>query len=710
MSDSIKISIELADAAAQKGLSDFIAKSGNADKGMKKLGDTGSSAFSEIAVNIGKSIGAYEIFQGNLAANLVTKAFELAASAASTLFNTLVVDGVKAAQESQDALNSLNVAMGQAGNYSAEASKNFEEFAKEIQRTTTVEDDAIIKNAALIESMTRLDNEGLKRATKSAIELSAAFGIDLETASRTVAKASEGNFTSLQKLGIQFEKTGTNAGTYENALKAIESLQGTAESKTKTFSGAIEQAKNSFGDLQEEMGNLIIQNPAVTSAINTVSKIIQDATASVKGGSGAFTLLVAEGFVTLIDGTKFVVQALDVMVSGIRIAFNAVMGGVYNLVNTVTGLLAPFSSKMAEVFAATNEAAIESAQTIKTVFENGSLGNASQLLDQVGNAAREGLGKLKSGAEEAAPAIQNVKNSVTELTEEQIRANGEINKYVESLATQNDSIKDVYDSRLEELKSFYELSASIQSESDTVNNELQLQRENDFNTTKIDLLDQRLLAEQKLIERSSVSQATKDKALLAAQRKYETDSEKLAANHTSNLKKTEDLRVANQKSTFATIATLSSSNNSTLAAIGKAAGITQIAIDTPIAVSKALAAFPPPFNFVAAGLVGAAMAAQAAQIAGIQFEDGGIVPGTSYSGDLVQARLNSGEMVLNRTQQAKLFKIANGEERQQSSLASQLQSLVQSVRELASQPIIVNVDGRELFNITRDQLASGRSY
>lgn len=80
-----------------------------------------------------------------------------------------------------------------------------------------------------------------------------------------------------------------------------------------------------------------------------------------------------------------------------------------------------------------------------------------------------------------------------------------------------------------------------------------------------------------------------------------------------------------QKDTFATIASLASSNNSTLATIGKAAALTQIAIDTPMAVSKALAAFPPPFNFAAAGAVGAAMAAQAAQVAGIKLAEGGVV-------------------------------------------------------------------------------------
>ena len=42
------------------------------------------------------------------------------------------------------------------------------------------------------------------------------------------------------------------------------------------------------------------------------------------------------------------------------------------------------------------------------------------------------------------------------------------------------------------------------------------------------------------------------------------------------------------------------------------------------------------------------------------FEDGGVVPGESYTGDKVVARVNSGEMVLNQQQQANLFKQANG--------------------------------------------------
>ena len=43
-----------------------------------------------------------------------------------------------------------------------------------------------------------------------------------------------------------------------------------------------------------------------------------------------------------------------------------------------------------------------------------------------------------------------------------------------------------------------------------------------------------------------------------------------------------------------------------------------------------------------------------------RFANGGIVGGTSFTGDRVSAQVNSGEMILNKSQQANLFRIANG--------------------------------------------------
>ena len=55
--------------------------------------------------------------------------------------------------------------------------------------------------------------------------------------------------------------------------------------------------------------------------------------------------------------------------------------------------------------------------------------------------------------------------------------------------------------------------------------------------------------------------------------------------------------------------------------------------------------------------LGAGLAAVATTIATINgFADGGIIEGSSYHGDRIVARLNAGEMVLNRKQQANLFR------------------------------------------------------
>ena len=65
----------------------------------------------------------------------------------------------------------------------------------------------------------------------------------------------------------------------------------------------------------------------------------------------------------------------------------------------------------------------------------------------------------------------------------------------------------------------------------------------------------------------------------------------------------------------------------------------------------------------AVAALGAAVAAalSAASKPNIQrFANGGIVGGSSFTGDRVSANVNSGEMILNRSQQARLFQMANG--------------------------------------------------
>ena len=93
--------------------------------------------------------------------------------------------------------------------------------------------------------------------------------------------------------------------------------------------------------------------------------------------------------------------------------------------------------------------------------------------------------------------------------------------------------------------------------------------------------------------------------------------------------------------------------------------LVQAIANSAVAFNKALSSSTPPLNFILAGLVASAGAAQIALISANKpvapsFATGGIVGGTSYTGDRVQANVNSGEMILTYAQQKRLFDIANG--------------------------------------------------
>ena len=81
--------------------------------------------------------------------------------------------------------------------------------------------------------------------------------------------------------------------------------------------------------------------------------------------------------------------------------------------------------------------------------------------------------------------------------------------------------------------------------------------------------------------------------------------------------------------------------NASVAATGAAASVSSI----------------PVVGWVMAGTAVASVIAAMANVP--KFANGGIVPGNLYSGDRVPAMVNSGEMILNRSQQGRLFDILN---------------------------------------------------
>lgn len=154
-------------------------------------------------------------------------------------------------------------------------------------------------------------------------------------------------------------------------------------------------------------------------------------------------------------------------------------------------------------------------------------------------------------------------------------------------------------------------------------------------------------------------------------------------------------RISNLKSTLGQVAQLQSSGSKELFFIGKAAAVATATIDGIAATQKALASAPPPINFALAALVGAASAINIAKIASAappSFQDGGIVPGNNFTGDNVLARVNSGEMILNRQQQQNLFQLANARS------AGAGQEIMINTTVMLDDEVVGNVVSRQVAN------------
>ena len=249
----------------------------NSIKALEKETQSLEKGFGNLNIAIKNGSGFLANFAANLASSAVIGGFNAITRAATNLFDTLVTDGVKAAREQEDAINSLNVALKASGQFSEETSKSIQDFASELQKTSKFADETILQNAALIQSLGQLDEKGLKRATQAAADLSAALKIDLASAATLVGKAAVGEVGSFSRYGVAIQKGTTDAETFTNALTELESkFGGAARGEINTFSGALALANNAFGEILGTIGNVFIKNEFLMSIVKSLNTVFVD--------------------------------------------------------------------------------------------------------------------------------------------------------------------------------------------------------------------------------------------------------------------------------------------------------------------------------------------------------------------------------------------------------------------------------------------------
>jgi len=183
-----------------------------------------------------------------------------AATKAVGAFKDMISSSIEEAMKQEEAEKALEAALLSTGRTIQGNIDHYKEFASAQQAMTRYADDQIMAAQTLLVQMTRLNQEGIDKATKGAMGLASTLKMDLQIAALLVAKAMEGNFSVLSRYGI---KVAENLSEEEKRAQLLEKLSvfyNRATAETDTYAVKIEQLKNYLGDLKEMIGDTIIRN------------------------------------------------------------------------------------------------------------------------------------------------------------------------------------------------------------------------------------------------------------------------------------------------------------------------------------------------------------------------------------------------------------------------------------------------------------------
>lgn len=619
--------------------------------------------------------GSLSTALGVFGGQVLTKGFDLLVDGLQSVI-AFGQEAVDAAAAQEVAVNNLNNALARSGNFSREASRGILDFAAALQATTVFEDDAVIASAALLQSLTKLNADGLKQGVAAAADFATVLGIDLETATRLVAKAAEGNTTALKRYGIEVKQGSTDAETFANTIKALNTqFGGAATAQLNTYSGSVRAANNAYADLLEPIGDIVVKNPLIVAAFNEAKNSINELNKDVTGSVPLLQSLLNDGLLAVSYGAQILLDNLDFLTVAFKAQINTLQafGGLIavNLVGPIEDLIDGvifLGSKipgLGDEFKNLENPIAGATDSLVRFTEQAVDGAANATETNVFRQLSEGVDQFTQKTIESSFAVAKAQAEDKKNGQQRVEDEKVVSEEILNQRAKLGSDLLVLQSQLaSEQKTFQDNLNALDLEQGIVQDTAKIDAIYQQKLRENEAILQGQLAEAKLIKDNEVRKLTEAKAnqtfALANQKAFGDKS--LALKVSQNA---EDIK--NQDSFFSSAISLSNSKNKEIAAIGKAAALTQLAIKTPEAVGNSFAfgtkVGGPVLGFALGAIAATAMAAQAAQIAGVAFANGGFINGAggaTMGPDTTTAEVRDGEMVLNASQQGKLFDMING--------------------------------------------------
>ncbi len=195
---------------------------------------------------------------------------------------------VKAFTDSQDVQAQLQAVLKSTHMAAGLYIQDLNDQAQALQKVTRFDDEAIGKAQALLLTFTSIHGEMYQRTIPVILDMATAMGTDLQAATIQIGKALQDpikGITALRRVGVNFNaqqteqikkmvESGNVIGAQNRILRELQTeFGGSAEAAGGTFAGSLVRLKNAIGDIQETIGELIVQY--LTPIIIKIAEFVQ---------------------------------------------------------------------------------------------------------------------------------------------------------------------------------------------------------------------------------------------------------------------------------------------------------------------------------------------------------------------------------------------------------------------------------------------------
>jgi phage-related protein len=215
-------------------------------------------------------------------------AFAAAGAAAVAYAGKLAIDGVKAAIEDEAAQAKLATTLGNVTGATDKQVAAIESYITKTSLAFGITDDELRPSLDRLVRSTK-DVEEAQRLQSLALDISAGSGKSLQSVSDALAKAHDGNFAALKKLGVPLDESITKSKDFDAATKALAStFENQASVQAETFQGKMARLKTAFGEAKETVGSWILSGltPLVTMITEKVVPVIEKFINGIGGEKG----------------------------------------------------------------------------------------------------------------------------------------------------------------------------------------------------------------------------------------------------------------------------------------------------------------------------------------------------------------------------------------------------------------------------------------